>query len=54
MCLGYPYTLFACFLALHPYIFIYFYFLFFIDLYQYNYNPFMVGKHVTKPLVYWN
>ena len=32
LCLGYPYTLFACFLALHPYIFLNFFEFFFIDL----------------------
>ena len=32
LCLGYPYTLFACFLALHPYIFLNFLVIFFIDL----------------------
>ena len=33
LCLGYPYTLFACFLALHPYIFLNFFEFFFIDLF---------------------
>ena len=33
LCLGYPYTLFACFLALHPYILLNFFEFFFIDLF---------------------
>ena len=33
LCLGYHYTLFACFLALHPYIFLNFFEFFFIDLF---------------------
>ena len=46
---GYPYTLFACFLALHPYIFLNFLEIFFLDLCLFNSCLQLLQQEIAKP-----